>query len=135
MLHELLDQPNVKNYDGSWTEYGSLVGVPIEKGAEHVRSNHGGSVRWSDVDLAKETVIQGVVIRGRVNPSQPRTFGCSTATGEFTAEVVTSATGQFRFFARPGDWTLRVLSSSGTGEAKVSAGRGEAVETQVTIPA
>ena len=31
-LHELLDQPNVKNYDGSWTEYGSLVGVPIEKG-------------------------------------------------------------------------------------------------------
>jgi thiosulfate/3-mercaptopyruvate sulfurtransferase len=33
VLHELLDQPNVKNYDGSWTEYGSLVGVPIEKGA------------------------------------------------------------------------------------------------------
>ncbi len=31
VLHELLDLPNVKNYDGSWTEYGSLVGVPIEK--------------------------------------------------------------------------------------------------------
>ena len=31
VLHELLDQPQVKNYDGSWTEYGSLVGVPIEK--------------------------------------------------------------------------------------------------------
>jgi len=31
-LHELLDQPNVKNYDGSWTEYGSLVGVPVELG-------------------------------------------------------------------------------------------------------
>ena len=30
-LHELLGEPNVKNYDGSWTEYGSLVGVPIEK--------------------------------------------------------------------------------------------------------
>jgi thiosulfate/3-mercaptopyruvate sulfurtransferase len=30
-LHELLGQQNVKNYDGSWTEYGSLVGVPIEK--------------------------------------------------------------------------------------------------------
>jgi thiosulfate/3-mercaptopyruvate sulfurtransferase len=32
VLHELLGEPNVKNYDGSWTEYGSLVGVPIEKG-------------------------------------------------------------------------------------------------------
>ena len=31
VLKELLGQPNVKNYDGSWTEYGSLVGVPVEK--------------------------------------------------------------------------------------------------------
>ena len=31
-LHELLGLPDVKNYDGSWTEYGSLVGVPIELG-------------------------------------------------------------------------------------------------------
>jgi thiosulfate/3-mercaptopyruvate sulfurtransferase len=34
VLHELLDNPNVKNYDGSWTEYGSLVGVPISVGDE-----------------------------------------------------------------------------------------------------
>jgi thiosulfate/3-mercaptopyruvate sulfurtransferase len=33
VLHELLGHPDVKNYDGSWTEYGSLIGVPIEKGA------------------------------------------------------------------------------------------------------
>lgn len=33
VLHELLELPNVKNYDGSWTEYGSLVGVPVEIGA------------------------------------------------------------------------------------------------------
>jgi thiosulfate/3-mercaptopyruvate sulfurtransferase len=32
VLHELLGVPNVKNYDGSWTEWGSLVGVPIELG-------------------------------------------------------------------------------------------------------
>ncbi|MFI6457593.1 sulfurtransferase [Streptosporangium amethystogenes] len=32
VLHELLDQAGVKNYDGSWVEYGSLVGVPIELG-------------------------------------------------------------------------------------------------------
>ena len=30
VLHELLDQPSVRNYDGSWVEYGSLIGVPIE---------------------------------------------------------------------------------------------------------
>ncbi len=33
VLHELLGVKNVKNYDGSWTEYGSLVGVPVEIGA------------------------------------------------------------------------------------------------------
>jgi len=31
VLHELLDYPHVRNYDGSWTEWGSLVGVPIER--------------------------------------------------------------------------------------------------------
>ncbi len=34
VLHELLDESNVKNYDGSWTEYGSLVGVPVAVGDE-----------------------------------------------------------------------------------------------------
>ena len=34
VLHEILEQPNVKNYDGSWTEYGSLVGVPVVVGDE-----------------------------------------------------------------------------------------------------
>ncbi|HEV3002140.1 MAG TPA: sulfurtransferase [Solirubrobacteraceae bacterium] len=33
VLHELLGQQDVKNYDGSWTEWGNLVNVPIEKGA------------------------------------------------------------------------------------------------------
>ncbi len=32
VLHELLGKEDVKNYDGSWTEWGNLVGVPIEKG-------------------------------------------------------------------------------------------------------
>ena len=31
VLHELLGYQRVRNYDGSWTEYGSLIGVPIEK--------------------------------------------------------------------------------------------------------
>ncbi|WP_024794221.1 sulfurtransferase [Tomitella biformata] len=32
VLQEILGKQNVKNYDGSWVEYGSLVGAPIEKG-------------------------------------------------------------------------------------------------------
>jgi thiosulfate/3-mercaptopyruvate sulfurtransferase len=33
VLHELLGRPDVKNYDGSWTEWGNLVNVPVEKDA------------------------------------------------------------------------------------------------------
>ncbi|MCO6442056.1 MAG: hypothetical protein J5I81_13490 [Nitrococcus mobilis] len=32
VLKYLLDHPNVKNYDGSWTEWGNVVGAPIERG-------------------------------------------------------------------------------------------------------
>jgi thiosulfate/3-mercaptopyruvate sulfurtransferase len=31
VLHELLGYPKVRNYDGSWTEWGNVVGVPIER--------------------------------------------------------------------------------------------------------
>jgi thiosulfate/3-mercaptopyruvate sulfurtransferase len=34
VLKELLGHPRVRNYDGSWTEYGSLVGVPVAVGDE-----------------------------------------------------------------------------------------------------
>jgi thiosulfate/3-mercaptopyruvate sulfurtransferase len=33
VLKELLGYPNVRNYDGSWTEYGSVIGVPIDNPA------------------------------------------------------------------------------------------------------
>jgi thiosulfate/3-mercaptopyruvate sulfurtransferase len=33
VLHEILGYPNVRNYDGSWTEWGSLIGAPIETGS------------------------------------------------------------------------------------------------------
>jgi hypothetical protein len=39
---------------------------------------------------------------------------------EFTAEVVASAAGDFRFFAAPGTWTVRALSRVGTGDITVA---------------
>ena len=78
----------------------------------------------ASVDLAKETVLAGVVRGGAGEPVPGAYVRLLDATGEFTAEVVTSATGQFRFFAAPGSWTLRALSRAGNGEVQVSAARG-----------
>jgi hypothetical protein len=83
----------------------------------------------ASVDLAKETVISGTVRAGdeAVGGAYVRLLDGS---GEFTAEVVTSAAGQFRFFAAPGSWTLRALSRLGNGDAEVTAERGV---TEITI--
>ncbi len=43
------------------------------------------------------------------------------SSGEFTAEVVSSEDGDFRFYAAPGRWTVRALHRSGSGQAEVSA--------------
>jgi hypothetical protein len=77
----------------------------------------------ASVDLEKETVITGVVRTGD-DPVAGAYVRLLDATGEFTAEVVTSPTGHFRFFAAPGNWTLRALSRSGNGDTTVSAARG-----------
>ncbi len=77
----------------------------------------------ASVDLEKETVISGVVRAGD-EPVPGAYVRLLDAVGEFTAEVVTSAAGQFRFFAAPGRWTLRALSRAGNGDATVEVGRG-----------
>jgi hypothetical protein len=76
------------------------------------------------VDLAKETVITGAVRASAGTPVPGAYVRLLDATGEFTAEVVSSPDGQFRFFAAPGNWTLRALSREGNGDAAVSAERG-----------
>ena len=75
------------------------------------------------VDLTTQTVIQGVV-ESDGTPVPAAYVRLLDATGEFTAEVVTSATGEFRFFAAPGSWTVRALSPAGRGEAALVAERG-----------
>ena len=78
----------------------------------------------ASLDLEKETVITGRVLAesGEVVPGAY--VRLLDSTGEFTAEVVTSPEGVFRFFAAPGKWTLRALSRQGNGDLTVDANRG-----------
>jgi Protein of unknown function (DUF1416) len=71
-------------------------------------------------DLTKETVLTGRVVADG-QPVGGAYVRLLDGTGEFTAEVVSSPAGQFRFFAAPGTWTLRALSRSGNGEAVLTA--------------
>jgi hypothetical protein len=68
-----------------------------------------GGLSLDGVDVAKESIIQGVVVHDD-EPVRGAYVRLLDTTGEFTAEVPTSATGQFRFFAGPGPWTLRTLA-------------------------
>jgi Protein of unknown function (DUF1416) len=72
-------------------------------------------------DLSKETVLAGRVVAGG-EPVGGAFVRLLDGTGEFTAEVVASGSGDFRFFAAPGTWTLRALSRAGNGQSVVTAG-------------
>lgn len=65
------------------------------------------------IDLTRETVIYGVVSTSDGSPFGNAYVRLLDSTGEFTAEVVSSATGDYRFFAAPGRWTLSVLAPGG----------------------
>ena len=78
-----------------------------------------GQTLPASVDLEKETVITGRVVDGSGQAVGGSFVRLLDSSGEFTAEVVASATGDFRFFAAPGSWTLRALSSTGNGDAIV----------------
>ena len=85
------------------------------------------------IDVATETIIQGTVSRGG-EPAGGAYVRLLDASGEFTAEVVTSATGAFRFFARPGSWTVRALGpNNAKADATVEAKQGEVTEAALTL--
>jgi Protein of unknown function (DUF1416) len=69
------------------------------------------------IDLSKETVIYGVVSRAGA-PVPSAYVRLLDAGGEFTAEVVSSATGDYRFYAAPGQWTISVLVPGATPTRK-----------------
>lgn len=104
-----------------------------------------GGPSLQGVDLSKQTVIQGVVLRdgesksdgasGVPNgaPVERAYVRLLDSTGEFTAEVPTNIEGQFRFFAAPGPWTIVVQAPGVRIEKKVDAIQGSPVDLLITL--
>ena len=97
-----------------------------------------GGLPLDGIDVAKEAIIQGQVVKGGSNGSGDPVGNAYVRlldrTGEFTAEVPTSATGHFRFFAGPGDWTLRTLAPKSVSvDNAVTAAKGTVAEVLVAV--
>jgi hypothetical protein len=92
-----------------------------------------GGPSLEGVDVESQAIIQGVVTRDD-QPVSGAYVRLLDRTGEFTAEVPTSATGQFRFFAGDGEWTLRTLApQTDPVDRAVVAAIGEVAEVQITL--
>ena len=97
-----------------------------------------GGPSLDGIDVSKQTVIQGQVLRDGVDDRVPNGAPVANghvrlldSSGEFTAEVPTNAEGQFRFFASPGAWTLVVQAPGARVEQPVIAAQG--VPTDIII--
>ncbi len=96
-----------------------------------------GGLSLDGVNVAKEAVIQGQVLRGTAGSGEPvgnAYVRLLDRTGEFTAEVPVSATGHFRFFAGDGEWTLRTLVPGAEPvDRKVQAAVGDIAEVEIAV--
>lgn len=93
-----------------------------------------GGLSVQGINVTKEAVIQGRVLRAG-QPVASAYVRLLDASGEFTAEVPTSATGHFRFFAGDGVWTLRTLAPGASVDRQVIASRGSVLEADVELEA
>ena len=92
-----------------------------------------GGLSLDGVNVAKESVIQGVVTRDD-QPVGNAYVRLLDPTGELTAEVPTSATGHCRVVAAPGEWTLRTLAPKADSvDRTVVAQQGVVAEVAVAI--
>ena len=92
-----------------------------------------GGLSLDGIDINKEAVIQGQVLKGDA-PVGNAYVRLLDRTGEFTAEVPTSASGHFRFFAGEGDWTLRTLApQTDPVDTAVTAARGSVAEVEINL--
>ena len=99
-----------------------------------------GGPSLDGIDLTKQSVIQGVVLRDGNDDGVPNGAPVANAHirlldshGAFTAEVPTNTAGQFRFFAAPGTWTLVVLAPGVRKELRVSAATGVPADLVIQI--
>ena len=92
-----------------------------------------GGLSLDGVDVKKEAIVQGQVLRDG-EPVPNAYVRLLDRTGEFTAEVPTSASGHFRFFAGDGEWTLRTLAPKADPvDRRVHAEVGRVAEVVVAI--
>jgi hypothetical protein len=87
----------------------------------------------TEVDVTGQTIIEGVVVHGD-EPVTGAYVRLLDRTGEFTAEVPTTAGGQFRFFAVPGEWTVRALAPRVSAvDAAVRAEAGRVTDVKLVV--
>lgn len=92
-----------------------------------------GGPSLEGVDVKNQAVIQGIVTLDD-QPVGNAYVRLLDRSGEFTAEVPTSATGQFRFFAGSGEWTLRTLAPRADSiDRQVVAEIGTVVDVAIQI--
>jgi hypothetical protein len=92
-----------------------------------------GGLSLDGVDVEKEAVVQGQVVRDG-EPVGNAYVRLLDRTGEFTAEVPTSESGHFRFFAADGDWTLRTLAPRAeTVDRRIRAAVGSVAEVTIAL--
>ncbi|NHC14984.1 DUF1416 domain-containing protein [Motilibacter deserti] len=85
------------------------------------------------VDLSNQAIVAGIISREEA-PLAGAYVRLLDSSGEFVAEVPTSATGQYRFFAASGEWTVRVLAPGAQPtDRKVRATTGEIARVDVTV--
>lgn len=99
-----------------------------------------GGPSLDGVDLTRQTVIQGVILREGISDSVPNGAVVTNgyvrlldATGEFTAEVPTDSEGHFRFFASPGNWKVVVQAPGARVEREISAEQGVLTDLVIHI--
>ena len=84
-------------------------------------------------DAGNQAIVQGTVTKGGA-PVQTGYARLLNSGGDFVAEVPLGDDGGFRFYAAPGDWTVRVLAPGGVrADRTVTAAIGEIREVEVAV--